>query len=131
MDGTMTMGTVAVFDVVMGLVADWYTLVLSGVILLFLIPAIVLILFYAVAVFLYAYKTRRKNAITDKDTSINWSDHFWDSARLSVCTFASLVAKYWHGKKFDYSTFIKRSLLLIFFQKRFLINARFHLLQWL
>lgn len=88
------MAVVAVLEFVMSLIADWYSLVLSGVIVLFFIPAIVLILFYAVAVFLYAYKSSRKKTLKDNG---NWSDHFWDSARLSVCTFIGLLAKYWHA----------------------------------
>jgi len=84
---------IAFIEFLMTLIGDWYICVLTGVLVLFFIPAIVLILFYAVAVFLYAYKSRRKSSYKDS----GWADHFWNSARLSVCTFISLLAKYWHA----------------------------------
>jgi len=85
---------VALVEFIVALVIDWYTVVLTGTIIMFFIPAVVLILFYAVAVFLYAYKEQRKDSYKDKGS---WSDHFWNSARLSVCTFISLLGKYWHA----------------------------------
>ncbi|XP_012559442.1 DGAT1/2-independent enzyme synthesizing storage lipids [Hydra vulgaris] len=84
----------AIFEFFLCIVGDWYTYVLTGIITLFFIPVVVLILFYAVAVFLYAHKSRRRGHYKDREV---WSEHFWNSARLSVCTFINLLAKYWHA----------------------------------
>ena len=86
---------ITILQFLLSVIADWYTLVLTGVILLFFFPVVILILFYAVAVFLYAYKSRRRARYKEGGC---WTTHFWNSARLSVCTFLSLLAKYWHGK---------------------------------
>lgn len=88
---------ISILQFVLAIVADWYTLVLAFVIILFFFPVVILILFYAVAVFLYAYKSRRRGQ-HNKDGQVGyWSEHFWNSARLSVCTFINLLAKYWHA----------------------------------
>jgi len=84
------MALIAFIEFMVAIVADWYTIVLTGVIILFFVPVIILILFYAIAVFLYAYKRSRRN-------EGNFGEHFWNSARLSVCTFLVLLAKYWHA----------------------------------
>ena len=89
------MALITAIEFLVAIIADWYTLVLTGVIALFFIPVLVLILFYAVAVFLYAYKSRRRDRYKERGC---WKEHFWNSARLSVCTFISLLGKYWHGK---------------------------------
>ena len=60
------MALIAFIEFLVAVVADWYTIVLTGVIILFFIPVIILILFYAVAVFLYAYKTRRREHYKEK-----------------------------------------------------------------
>lgn len=88
------MALIAFIEFLVAIVADWYTIVLTGVIVLFFIPVIILILFYAIAVFLYAYKKRRKEHYKDKGC---FGEHFWNSARLSVCTFLTLLGKYWHA----------------------------------
>jgi len=85
---------ITILQFLLAIVADWYTLVLTFVIILFFFPVVILILFYAVAVFLYAYKSRRRARYKEGGS---WSSHFWNSARLSVCTFISLLAKYWHA----------------------------------
>lgn len=92
-----TMAFITVLEFLLALIVDWYTLVLTGVLVLFFVPVVVVILFYAVAVFLYAYKSRRKDKYKEKGC---WAEHFWNSARLSVCTFLNLMGKYWHGKIF-------------------------------
>jgi len=88
------MALIAFIEFMVAIVADWYTIVLTGVIVLFFIPVIILILFYAVAVFLYAYKRSRMEAYKTKR---HFGERFWNSARLSVCTFLCLLAKYWHA----------------------------------
>lgn len=89
-----TMAFITVLEFLLALIVDWYTLVLTGVLVLFFVPVVVVILFYAVAVFLYAYKSRRKDKYKEKGC---WAEHFWNSARLSVCTFLNLMGKYWHA----------------------------------
>lgn len=88
---------IAFIEILIAVVADWYAIVLTGVIVLFFIPVIIIILFYAIAVFLYAYKTSRKKHYKEGGC---FSEHFWNSARLSVCTFLILLGKYWHGVYF-------------------------------
>lgn len=92
------MAMITILQFLLAVVADWYTLVLTFVIILFFFPVVILILFYAVAVFLYAYKSRRRARYKEGGS---WTSHFWNSARLSVCTFISLLAKYWHGEFFS------------------------------
>ena len=89
------MAMITILQFLLAITGDWYTLVLTFVVFLFFFPVVILILFYAVAVFLYAYKSRRRGQFKDKGS---WSTHFWNSARLSVCTFINLLAKYWHGE---------------------------------
>jgi len=88
------MAMITILQFLFAIIADWYTLVLTLVIILFFFPVVILILFYAVAVFLYAYKSRRRGQYKEGGC---WSTHFWNSARLSVCTFINLLAKYWHA----------------------------------
>lgn len=88
------MAMITLLQFLLTIVADWYTLVLTGVVFLFFFPAVILILFYAVAVFLYAYKRRWRGQYKEGGC---WSTHFWNSARLSVCTFINLLGKYWHA----------------------------------
>ena len=94
------MALITLIEFLVAIVADWYTIVLTGVIALFFVPVIILILFYAIAVFLYAYKRSRHNIYTSRNGGRRgcFDEHFWNSARLSVCTFLVLLAKYWHGK---------------------------------
>jgi len=87
------MALIAFIEFLVAIVADWYTIVLTGIIILFFVPVIMLILFYAVAVFLYAYKKRRREQFENE----GFGERFWTSARLSVCTFVTLLGKYWHG----------------------------------
>ena len=89
------MAMITILQFLLAITGDWYTLVLTFVVFLFFFPVVYLILVYAVAVFLYAYKSRRRGQFKDKGS---WSTHFWNSARLSVCTFINLLAKYWHGE---------------------------------
>ena len=100
------MALITLIEFLVAIVADWYTIVLTGVVVLFFIPVIILILFYAIAVFLYAYKRSRREAYAKKGGCFD--EHFWNSARLSVCTFLVLLAKYWHGKSFLFSNLIQK-----------------------